>query len=62
MGSNGSNVTINPRGRRNKKQSTRLDNEEETEKFTFAFFSSCSHAAAIAAGREVEASSFGEME
>ena len=45
-----------------KKQSTRLDNEEEKEKFTFAFFSSCSHAAAIAAGREVEASTSGKME
>ena len=45
-----------------KTQSTRLDNEVEKEKFTFAFFSSCSHAAANAAGREVKVSSSREIE
>ena len=54
------NATINLWGRGDKK-STSLDKEEEKERFTFAFFSLCSDAAAIAAGREVEASTSGEM-
>ena len=45
-----------------KKQSTLLDNKEEKEKFAFASFFSCSDAAAIAAGREVEVSPSRETE
>ena len=61
VGSNCSNATISPWGRGNKK-STRYDNEEEKKKSTFAFFSLCSDTAAIAAGREVEVPTSGEME
>ena len=46
------NATINLWGCGGKK-STSLDNEEEKERFTFAFFSLCSDVAAIVAGREV---------